>query len=174
MVARVVSIRLLASQLAQEILRGGDLVAGAVRRNAPDGLREGDGVGRRRQQSAGLCDPAVGRMLRRCDQVETEQVTEPQPPRRADALDMQDRVLQAIKEKLTDNGIDLPFPTQQVLFHDQTEESDGDRRRQREGWPTGQGDAPKPRRMADAITALAESGALSGRAKGNGHDGARG
>lgn len=97
-----------------------------------------------------------------------------QPPRRADALDMQDRVLQAIKEKLTDNGIDLPFPTQQVLFHDQTEETDGDRRRQREGWPAGQGDGPKPHRMADAVTALAESGALSGRTKSNGHEGARG
>ena len=23
------------------------------------------------------------------------------------------------------NGIDLPFPTQQILFHDQTEETDG-------------------------------------------------
>ncbi|HMQ35018.1 MAG TPA: mechanosensitive ion channel family protein, partial [Chloroflexaceae bacterium] len=60
-----------------------------------------------------------------------------QPPRRADALDMQDRVLQAIKERLLANGIDLPYPTQQILFHDQTEETDGARRRQREGWPAG-------------------------------------
>lgn len=58
-----------------------------------------------------------------------------QPPRRADALDLQDRVLQAIKETLTDHGIDLPFPTYQVLLHNQTEEADGDRMRQREGWP---------------------------------------
>jgi small conductance mechanosensitive channel len=86
-----------------------------------------------------------------------------QPPRRADALDLQDRVLQAIKEKLTANRIDLPFPTQQVLFHDQTEESDGNRQRQREGWPAGNGEAPRPQRLADAIVALAESGALSGR-----------
>ena len=34
-------------------------------------------------------------------------------------------------------GIDLPFPTSMVLFHDQTEETDGDRTRQREGWPPG-------------------------------------
>ncbi len=34
-------------------------------------------------------------------------------------------------------GIDLPYPTGQVLVHDQTEETDGDRARQREGWPTG-------------------------------------
>jgi small-conductance mechanosensitive channel len=59
-----------------------------------------------------------------------------QPPRRADALDLQDRVLQAIKETLTAHGIDLPFPTYQVLLHNQTEDADGDRTRQREGWPT--------------------------------------
>jgi small-conductance mechanosensitive channel len=47
------------------------------------------------------------------------------PPRRADALDSRDKVLTAIKKKLTANGIDLPFPTQQILFHDQTEETDG-------------------------------------------------
>ena len=45
------------------------------------------------------------------------------PPFRADMLDMQDKVLTAIKNKLTDHGIDLPFPTQQILFHDQTEEN---------------------------------------------------
>jgi small conductance mechanosensitive channel len=33
----------------------------------------------------------------------------------------QDRVLTRIKKALTDNGIDLPFPTRQILFHDQTE-----------------------------------------------------
>jgi small conductance mechanosensitive channel len=46
---------------------------------------------------------------------------------------------------LTAAGIDLPFPTTQVLFHDQTEETDGDRARQREGWPADQGDAPRSR-----------------------------
>ena len=61
------------------------------------------------------------------------------PPRRADALDMQDQVLAAMKTTLIAHGIDLPFPTQQILFHDQTEEADGDRRRQREGWPAGNG-----------------------------------
>jgi hypothetical protein len=33
-------------------------------------------------------------------------------------------------------------PTQQILFHDQTEETDGDRARQREGWPKGKREAP--------------------------------
>jgi small conductance mechanosensitive channel len=70
-----------------------------------------------------------------------------QPPRRVDALTTQDRVLTAIKNKLAENGIDLPFPTRQILFHDQTEEIDGDRSHQREGWPAGQGDVPKPRTL---------------------------
>lgn len=57
------------------------------------------------------------------------------PPRRDDALDGRDQVLTAIRLALAREGIDLPFPTQQVLFHDQTEPADGDRSRQREGWP---------------------------------------
>lgn len=46
-----------------------------------------------------------------------------------------DQVLTAIKNRLTEEGIDLPFPTQQILFHNQTESGDGDRQQQREGWP---------------------------------------
>jgi len=67
------------------------------------------------------------------------------PPRRADVMDAQDRVLEAIKNTLSAHGIDLPFPTQQILLHDQTEATDGDRKRQREGWPAGQGEVPKSR-----------------------------
>lgn len=67
------------------------------------------------------------------------------PPRRKDALDSQDEVLQRVKEALLAHGIDLPFPTRQMLFHDQTEETDGDRRRQREGWPAGEDEIPQPR-----------------------------
>ncbi|MFQ4146092.1 mechanosensitive ion channel family protein [Chlorogloeopsis sp. ULAP02] len=78
------------------------------------------------------------------------------PPRRADALEARDRVLTAIKKKLTVNGIDLPFPTQQILFHDQTEETDGIRSRQREGWPAGKGKVPKPRSISDSLRKLAE------------------
>ncbi|NJP12166.1 MAG: mechanosensitive ion channel family protein [Leptolyngbyaceae cyanobacterium RU_5_1] len=79
-----------------------------------------------------------------------------QPPRRADSLDLQDQVLTAIKNKLTKNGIDLPFPTRQILFHDQTEETDGDRDRQREGWPAGKGEVPQPRRISEALRQFAE------------------
>jgi small-conductance mechanosensitive channel len=65
--------------------------------------------------------------------------------RRADMLAMRSKVIAAIKSRLLENGIDLPFPTQQILFHDQTEEADGDRSRQREGWPAGRGPCHTPR-----------------------------
>ena len=78
------------------------------------------------------------------------------PPRRMDDLRSRDKVLSAIKEKLTANGIDLPFPTQQILFHDQTEETDGDRKRQREGWPAGNGEVPKPRSISGSLRQLIE------------------
>lgn len=78
------------------------------------------------------------------------------PPRRADALDLQDKVLTAIKQSLMDHGIDLPFPTQQVLFHDQTEATDGDRTRQREGWPAGKAESPGPRSIASTLQVLGE------------------
>lgn len=84
------------------------------------------------------------------------------PPRRADALDLQDKVITTIKNTLVANGIDLPYPTQQILFHDQTEEIDGDRRRQREGWPAGDGDVPQPRSIGGALRRLAESGNSDG------------
>jgi small-conductance mechanosensitive channel len=64
---------------------------------------------------------------------------------RSDVLKIQSEVIAGIKESLLTHGVDLPFPTQQVLFHDQTEETDGDRSRQREGWPAGQGPIPEPR-----------------------------
>lgn len=73
------------------------------------------------------------------------------PPSRSDALDSRDQVLMAVKAKLLAHGIDLPFPTQHILFHDQTEETDGDRSRQREGWPAGGGAVPKSRSVAAAI-----------------------
>lgn len=55
-------------------------------------------------------------------------------------------VLQAVYKALDNEGIDMPYPTQVHLFHDQTEETDGDRKTQREGWPAGKGEVPKPAR----------------------------
>lgn len=66
------------------------------------------------------------------------------PPVRREVVESQDRVLEALKPALIAAGIDLPLPTQQVLFHDQTEETDGDRSRQREGWPAQESN-PRPR-----------------------------
>ncbi len=77
--------------------------------------------------------------------------------RRVEVLTGQDQVITAIKNKLVENGIDLPFPTQQILFHDQTEETDGDRLRQREGWRAGTGSAPRPRSIAGSLRKLAEA-----------------
>jgi small conductance mechanosensitive channel len=48
------------------------------------------------------------------------------PPRRADALDVRDKVLTAVKHQLTAHPIDLPFPTQQILFHVQPRGADGE------------------------------------------------
>ncbi len=73
------------------------------------------------------------------------------PPNRADVVASMDRVLHAIKNKLSENGIDLPFPTRQILFHDQTEETDGDRNSQREGWPAGEHKSPGTRSIAGAL-----------------------
>ncbi|WP_242153936.1 mechanosensitive ion channel family protein [Sphingomonas sp. BAUL-RG-20F-R05-02] len=57
--------------------------------------------------------------------------------KRTNIVHLRARVILAIWHAAAENGIDLPFPTQQILFHDQTEETDGDRTRQREGWPAG-------------------------------------
>lgn len=61
-------------------------------------------------------------------------------------------VLQTVYIALDDEGIDMPYPTQVHLFHDQTEETDGDRKLQREGWPAGKGEVPKPRAKVDRET----------------------
>lgn len=67
--------------------------------------------------------------------------------KRTDVVHTQARVILSLYETAREHGIDLPFPTTVMLFHDQTEETDGDRTRQREGWPAG-ANPPKPRRIA--------------------------
>ena len=78
------------------------------------------------------------------------------PPRRMDDMRSRDKVICAIKKKLVENGIDLPYPTRQILFHDQTEETDGDRSLQREGWPAGKSKVPKPRRIGRSLRKLTQ------------------
>ncbi len=86
-------------------------------------------------------------------------------PRRADVLDISHEVITAIKEALDNASIDMPFPTQVTLVHDQTEETDGDRTRQREGWPAGES-PPEPRPLAATLAALADAlGAQNGGAQ---------
>jgi small-conductance mechanosensitive channel len=49
------------------------------------------------------------------------------PSEKTEEIDTRDTVLAAIKNNLHASGIDLPFPTQTILLHDQTDEFDGDR-----------------------------------------------
>ncbi|OWV34765.1 mechanosensitive ion channel protein MscS [Pacificimonas flava] len=81
---------------------------------------------------------------------------------RTDVVHTRARVLAAIYRAAKDNSIDLPFPTQVMLFHDQTEDVDGDRTAQREGWPAGESPPnPAGRRrgiMLEEATVERESG----------------
>jgi small-conductance mechanosensitive channel len=67
--------------------------------------------------------------------------------KRADVVEIRSAVIVAIKNALDDAGIDMPYETQVHLFHDQTEDGDGDRSSQREGWPD-EGEGTKPRWIA--------------------------
>jgi hypothetical protein len=82
--------------------------------------------------------------------------------RRADVLRVRGRVVEAIKTACDEHGIDLPFETVVQLWHDQTEETDGIRGRQREGWPRPHGDGEPPRPAREAMRERAEKRAGSG------------
>ena len=63
---------------------------------------------------------------------------------RANVVKVHDRVLTAVKLALDEARIDMPYETHVNLIHDQTEEVDGDRGNQREGWPVPKdGKAPR-------------------------------
>lgn len=65
-------------------------------------------------------------------------------PERKAVVQASSEVIRGIKQAMDAESIDMPYPTQVVLFHDQTEEVDGDRTSQREGWPAGES-PPRPR-----------------------------
>lgn len=65
--------------------------------------------------------------------------------RQPDANHIGAAVVRAIKLALDEAHIDMPFETRVHLFHDQTEEHDGDRSAQREGWPAPDEGTPRPR-----------------------------
>lgn len=69
--------------------------------------------------------------------------------RRADIISIKSNVLKNSKYALDEAGIDMPYPTTVNLWHDQTEETDGDRTKQREGWPAGE-NPPKPARKINS------------------------
>ena len=79
-------------------------------------------------------------------------------PVRSNVVVVRSKVLKAVAEAMAEAQIDLPYPTQVVLLHDQTEEADGDRTRQREGWPVGD-NPPKAMTLAGAVHKLAENAA---------------
>lgn len=54
---------------------------------------------------------------------------------RSDVVRVRAAILEAAKSALDAAGVDMPYETQVLLVHDQTEESDGIRGVQREGWP---------------------------------------
>lgn len=64
---------------------------------------------------------------------------------RASVIHTFGHVIEEVYKKLDDSGIDMPYPTNVVLFHDQTDETDGKRSEQREGWPADNKDVPKKR-----------------------------
>lgn len=70
---------------------------------------------------------------------------------RSDLVQVRSDVLEKIKTVLDDERIDMPYDTQVHLFHDQTEENEGDRSQQREGWPTPVEGATKPKWQAQQL-----------------------
>ena len=69
--------------------------------------------------------------------------------RRADVVAVRAQVIRQVKKALDDARIDMPYDTNVLLFHNQTEETDGDRDQQREGWPAPKQDTPQPRWRAE-------------------------
>ena len=76
---------------------------------------------------------------------------------RSSVVKVHAEVIKAIKEGLDAASIDMPYDTQVHLFHDQTEETDGDRSAQREGWPAPkEGTLPRPRYRVEIEDRAAE------------------
>ncbi len=65
--------------------------------------------------------------------------------RRTDVAHVHADVILAVKLALDAAHIDMPYETHVHLFHDQTEDQDGVRGSQREGWPAQDGQSSVPR-----------------------------
>lgn len=80
---------------------------------------------------------------------------------RASVVKVHARVMQKVKNALDAAKIDMPYDTQVHLFHDQTEETDGDRTAQREGWPGDKEDNnPRPKWQAERELSQEEKKAI--------------
>mgnify|MGYP005991668873 CR=1 FL=1 len=80
---------------------------------------------------------------------------------RSSVVKVHARVMQQVKTALDAAKIDMPYDTQVHLFHDQTEETDGDRTAQREGWPGDKNDAnPRPKWQAERELSKEEKKAI--------------
>ncbi len=55
-----------------------------------------------------------------------------------------------------ESALDALVMNLEILFHDQTEKTDGDRTQQRAGWPAGKKKVPKPQSIGDSLRKLAE------------------
>lgn len=65
--------------------------------------------------------------------------------KRGDVVQNRANVIRRVKKALDEAGIDMPYDTRVQLMHDQTEARDGDRSRQREGWPEERDERVQPR-----------------------------
>ncbi|NND61488.1 MAG: mechanosensitive ion channel family protein [Gammaproteobacteria bacterium] len=79
--------------------------------------------------------------------------------RQASVVHTYARVIHEVKKALDEAGIDMPFETRVELLHDQTEEFDGNRSEQREGWPDAKSGATRPQWKAREQGAASDDGA---------------
>ncbi len=78
------------------------------------------------------------------------------PSKRVSGVRIDSGVKLAVKKALDSAAIDMPYPTQVMLFHDQTESTDGNRAQQREGWPTSESN-PSSQKIAEALKSKSSS-----------------
>lgn len=76
-----------------------------------------------------------------------------------------DTALARTKPALVGAGLDIPYSAMQVLLHDQTEATDGDRANQRKGWAARGGrDLPPRWRIGDGEDRPPRPNGAAGRA----------
>ena len=79
--------------------------------------------------------------------------------KRGNVVKQRSQIIRAVKHALDAAAIDMPYDTKVHLFHDQTEETDGDREGQREGWPKPKdGNTPKSRFKAQKEQVMGKAG----------------